>query len=69
MMDYEKILKESIKELVREATVKVISKNAGYGIETEIKAAIKNEAKRLCDEDEEIKKLIRDQLVYWISKQ
>ena len=63
------IVENVFKGMAYEAIKSVIGDERGRGIETEIKEEIKAEAKRLIKEDEEIKKRIRDALLFWISKQ
>ena len=68
-LDMEALVSEVFEQFARQAVRNVISEDAGYGIESEVKAAIRKEADRLVMEDPEVRGLIRDSVVRWISKQ
>jgi hypothetical protein len=66
---YKDIMDRAFALAVQEAVKEVIAHHAGGGIDSEVKDAIRAEAKRMVVEDPEIQKLIRERLLYWIAKQ
>lgn len=67
--ELETLVKSALDDVARQALRGVIQSHAGYGIDNEIKDMIKEEARRLLKEDQEIKNAVREALVYWIAKQ
>ncbi len=68
-IDIEQLTKEAFNKLIRDAAKEVIATKLGCGIQSEMKMAIESEAARLLKEDDEIKKLLKDRIKHWITKQ
>lgn len=66
---YERLMADAFDEAIRRATREVIAEHVGSAIETDIKAAIKDEANRMLREDKELRDSIRERLIYWIAQQ
>lgn len=65
----ESIVESAFAEVARQAVRGVIADEVGSGIDTEVKEAIMEMAREMVRDDPEIKKLIRERLVYWIGRQ
>lgn len=61
------IVDDAFEAVAREAVRKVIADHVGYGIDSEVKNAIKEMARDLVKNDEEVRTKIRDRLLYWIA--
>jgi len=66
-MDINEVVTKVIHEMAEAAVKNVIADKRGYGIETEIKTIIKEEARRLLQEDDDIKAALRKAVIYWIK--
>lgn len=55
--------------IVRAAAEEVITKHVGYGIDSEIKQAIRTEAARLVKEDAKVRALIKARVEHWVEAQ
>lgn len=62
------LVDSAFEEMARQAVQGVIAENWGYGVDTEVKLAIKDVAQAMVREDQELRKMIRDRLVYWIAQ-
>lgn len=62
------IVDEAFEHVAREAVRKVIAQHVGHGIDTDVKAAIKEMANEIVRNDEEVKAKIRERLLYWIAQ-
>jgi len=67
-MNFEETAKKIMDEYAREAIKTVIAENVGYGIDNDIKNAIKEKALTILNEDAEIKDMIREAIIYWIKE-
>ena len=68
-IDIQKITNEVIEKTVKQAVENIISREAGYGLNNDIQQALKERARHIIETDEEINKMLRDALIYWINKQ
>lgn len=62
------LVDDAFREVARQAVRGVIADEVGSGIDSEVKSAIKEMASEMVQSDPEIKKLIRDRLIYWIAR-
>lgn len=62
------IVDSAFEEVARQAVRKVIADNVGYGLDSEVKDAIKAMAHEMVKNDPEIKELIRKRLIHWIAQ-
>lgn len=62
------IVDDAFREVARQAVRDAIADHVGNGIDSEVKEAIKEEAARLTREDAEVRKAIRDRMLFWIAK-
>ena len=62
------IVDSAFQEVARAAVREAVADHAGSAIDSEVKDAIKAEAMRLTKEDAEVRKAIRDRMLYWIAK-
>lgn len=69
MGDIERIAQQALENAIRKMAVEVVEHNAGWGIETEMRAVIKLHVEKLMDTDKELKRMLKDKLVYWIERQ
>jgi len=69
MNDIRTIAKQAITNAINEMVMDVIVEHSGWGIETELKAVIKERARKMVDEDVEIQKLLKDRIHHWIDHQ
>ena len=67
-MDLKNIVEDCFEKMVEECVKEIIEKHAGYGIETDIKAMIKEATRKILDMDEEIQKLLKESIIYWIKQ-
>lgn len=67
-MSMKSIVDSAFEEAARQAILNVIARENGYGLDSEIKDSIREVARDMTKNDPEIRKLIRDQLIYWIAK-
>lgn len=63
------IVDSALEEVARQAVRGVIADEIGSGLDTEVKDSIREMARVMTKNDPEIRKLIRDRLIYWIGKQ
>ena len=68
-VDIEKVVQEAFDEIVKKAALNIIETKLGYGIDTEVKQALRQKAMELLNSDEEIKELLKERLIHWISEQ
>lgn len=62
------IVDSAFQEVARQAVRDAIADHVGSGVDSEVKEAIRAEAMRLTKEDAEVRKAIRDRLLYWIAQ-
>lgn len=67
-MDTRSIVDSAFEEVARQAVRGVIAEEVGSGIQDEVKTAILEMARDMTKNDPKIQKLIRDALIYWISR-
>jgi|HubBroStandDraft_4_1064222.scaffolds.fasta_scaffold00019_89 hypothetical protein len=63
------LIDRAFEEIARQAVRDVIAREAGSAIDSDVKDAIKLMASNMVKEDVEIRKMIKDRIVYWIGKQ
>ncbi len=63
------IVDDAFEAVAREAVRKVIAEHAGCGIDSDVKVAIREMASEIVKTDAEVRKMIRDRMVYWIKQQ
>ena len=68
-MTVKSIVDSAFEEVARQAVRGVIADEIGRGVDTEVKDAIREMAREMVENDPEIRKLIRERLIYWIGKQ
>lgn len=62
------IVDTALSEAIRATVRSIIESHTGAGIDSDIKIMLREAAEKLV-KTEEIKTLIREQLIYWIKKQ
>ena len=68
-VDIEKVVQEAFDEIVKKAAMNIIETKLGWGIDTEVKQALRERAVDMLNNDEEIKSLLKERLIHWITKQ
>ncbi len=68
-VNIEKVVQDAFDEIVKKAAKEVIVTQLGCGIDTEVKQVLRQKAMELLNNDEEIKELLKERLIHWITKQ
>jgi uncharacterized UPF0146 family protein len=68
-VDIEKVVQDAFDNIVKEAAKNVIVTQLGCGIDTEVKQVLRQKAMDMLNTDEEIKKLLKERLIHWITNQ
>ena len=69
MNSIEKIAEIAVRDAISSLAEKMIKKNAGYGVDNEIKLLIKEEATLIIKNNPELKNLLKERIQYWIQAQ
>jgi len=67
-MDLKIVVENCFEKAIEECVKEIIAKHASTGIETDIKMIIKETARDILETDEEVQKLLKKAIIYWIRK-
>jgi hypothetical protein len=68
-MDFEQLTKDAMGKAIEIAVQETIRQHWGYGNDDEIKMVIKDHARKIIEESDELKQLIFDALKSWINNE
>ena len=68
-VNIERVVQEAFDEIVKKAALNIIETKLGCGIDTEVKQALRQKAMELLSNDGEIKELLKERLIHWITQQ
>lgn len=63
------LIDRAFEEVARQAVRDVIAQEAGSAIDSDVKDAIKLMARNMVTDDPDLRKMIKDRIIYWIGKQ
>ena len=68
-INIEQFVQDAFDQLIKDAAKEVIVTKLGYGVDSEVKAALRERAEELLRTDVELGELLKERLMHWISKQ